>query len=511
MKIVLLLIFFITRLVLSQTVYKLDVDRFTHYNPEDWVSYLPALQVNAVEMDDYYIYFGTNGGILRYHKVHDYWDEPFTTSTGLGSNLIKKIIYDPKNSRLYAETASGAFDYRQTDGYWKRTDKNLPPIPIVKDIENSQIKNLHFPPYSRPSNEILPLFFMHGSYDFQRPDIISDPHFREFKLTDRLTDDYQRVWFGTSGLGPAVADLFSHGLEVVPQSMANISLRDVEFTENQLWVGGIGKNSGIAGISAWDFEEDKWVLYEAPLIIGLYNDNVNVIRNASRYVLFGTESGVTLFDKFKARWKSLGINDGLNDEFIRDIKVYKNTAFIASDYGLNSLNLENLRIANVHGDVLNRSVVNQMDLSRDTLWIAARYGLYSLNVESGELEHHPSSAAMPDYNPHAVEKAGNRVWLAGEYGIYYLDISRMQWKSFPHLSFKSNFRDILSTKDAVWFATANGLLKYSFNTNYWRLFTTEDGLASNDLYNLDLDENYLWVSTSAGITKFLFNSKDRID
>jgi hypothetical protein len=46
---------------------------------------------------------------------------------------------------------------------------------------------------------------------------------------------------------------------------------------------------------------------------------------------------------------------------------------------------------------------------------------------------------------------------------------------------------------------------------YWKLFTTEDGLLDNFCYRLLLDGDYIWIATASGITRFYWNNPDRID
>jgi len=44
-----------------------------------------------------------------------------------------------------------------------------------------------------------------------------------------------------------------------------------------------------------------------------------------------------------------------------------------------------------------------------------------------------------------------------------------------------------------------------------REFTTQDGLPSNEVYELLLDGDYLWIGSDRGLTRFLWNDPDRID
>ena len=93
----------------------------------------------------------------------------------------------------------------------------------------------------------------------------------------------------------------------------------------------------------------------------------------------------------------------------------------------------------------------------------------------------------------------------------HVDMKTKKWHSFPGLSLQFDIRDIESTNNAVWFATNRGLLKFDRDSNYWRLFTKNDGLLNNNIYHIDHEEDFLWLSTEDGVTIFQYNRRDRID
>ncbi len=52
---------------------------------------------------------------------------------------------------------------------------------------------------------------------------------------------------------------------------------------------------------------------------------------------------------------------------------------------------------------------------------------------------------------------------------------------------------------------------YKNRSQFTREFTTEDGLASNDINSLLMDGDYIWVGTDKGLTRFWWNNPDRVD
>ena len=61
----------------------------------------------------------------------------------------------------------------------------------------------------------------------------------------------------------------------------------------------------------------------------------------------------------------------------------------------------------------------------------------------------------------------------------------------------------------VWFGTlGNGLSRRRFSTGGWRTFSTLDGLASQQVRSLWLDETTLWVGTDDGLSVFVWDRDD---
>ena len=87
------------------------------------------------------------------------------------------------------------------------------------------------------------------------------------------------------------------------------------------------------------------------------------------------------------------------------------------------------------------------------------------------------------------------------------------WKSFPATSFRFNTKinDIAFSDWNVWFATNKGLLKYDIDRDYWYLYTKKDGLADNRVYNIDIDDDTLWLSTFGGVTLFRWYREGRVE
>ena len=55
--------------------------------------------------------------------------------------------------------------------------------------------------------------------------------------------------------------------------------------------------------------------------------------------------------------------------------------------------------------------------------------------------------------------------------------------------------------ERVWFGTDRGATVYNEETEAWTSYTTEDGLASNKVTSIDVDGTEVWIGTyNAGVS-----------
>ncbi len=503
-------------LLFSQVINQFDGNRFTHYSIDDWISYAPALEINSIDTDENYVYFGTQkGGILRYDKFSSEWHYPYTVSSGLRSNTIYQVVYNANDGNLYARVPQGIDVIYSAENFWRPTDLKSMPVgrqPSPEDM--SALKkgvDFRFPPYSRPSDDFFPNFFTDRIITYLFPDKIWDWENREFNFTDRQVDEWQRLWLGSNGLGPLYGDLYTFTLYSTPQSIPNISPRDIHIDEENIWVGGISLENGISGITKWDRNEDTWNYFEARFINGISRDDVLAIDGNKRFIAFATVDGMVIFDKTKLKWKTVSVFNGLEGEEIKDVLVVKNQVFVATEYGFNWMNLNSKTANGLSGTPIDNVQINQLTFYDNKIFAATKQGLFSIDYRLENVQFHPSKGAVSDFNLRAIEAIENEIWLAGDYGIMYLDMKSKEWHSFPGLTRRFDVRDIESTKNVVWFATDQGLLKFDREMNYWRLFTKKDGLLNNSVYHIAVEGEFLWLSTKEGITIFQYDRTGRLD
>lgn len=149
--------------------------------------------------------------------------------------------------------------------------------------------------------------------------------------------------------------------------------------------------------------------------------------------------------------------------------------------------------------------VLSMVLDGDSLWIATAAGLRRLRISRGIVEkinnEHVGFKAGP-YGP-VVAKAAGRIWFSPPWGrtaagIYCLGEDRQEWKCVvPNTSGYC----YTESGDLVWIGTPEGLLRYNTRTDREKLFTTRDGLVANHVTSVAVDDRFIWVGTTSGISR----------
>jgi ligand-binding sensor domain-containing protein len=487
----------------------LDFDRFTHYKPDDWITYGYSNHITTIEADPFFIYFGTtHGGILRYNIIENQWYYPFTTSNGLSSNSIVRIITTNTGNQLTAFTDKGRDIYYKYLDYWK------PDVNFSDDSNDPAFSPQNgFEPYSRPSIEKWPVLFPDGNYTFMPNGNFYDPDNEEYKISDKLVDDRNRLWFGSNGSGIGVIDLNSYSIEIIKQSVPAIIPKDVLVQSDDIWIGGSAFIQKTRGISYWDFYNDIWQYFKTGQDLNIFSDNINVIEGTGHFIFFGTDIGLLMFNRDTDKWYNLSNLFPITGDAITDLCQMGNLLFIATTNGVYSYDPFENFIFQIADNYIKQTKVNALTASDSLLFIGTNFGIFNYNPRNNQTAILRSRAAIPDNFIDAMVVDNHTLWFAGRNGIGFYDFKLDIWKSFPGLQFSltSGVNHISATKGFIWFATEKGLLKYNSGHDSWFLYTTKDGLADNYINRIEPDGDYLWLATKKGVTLFRWFREGRFE
>jgi hypothetical protein len=496
-----------------------EQQRRIRYALNDWISHTRTRSFSSMTVGDRYIYISTrDGGILRYHFYDNYWDYPFTTSSGLPDNHVEKVVYDPTTAYLWAFTPDDVAIFNPASREWIRKSEN--PDWIYQPPDSSDLVNPNNPGkerfFGRAALRNLPNYFANGEYSILSDWILMDGHFQEFPFVGYLIDRYDRIWFLIDGFGIGQGETYTQRADFYGMGLPDISPRTIAYQNDDLWFGGVSvgrRFKNRPGIARWPFENPGWDYYQARWIPHLPSDNVTSILVDGDSIWFGTDYGVSLYDMGKDRWYNFNEGKGLISNDVRDLAILDDYLYAATVFGVSRISLLTGGVEKIKDTRLLNLPFHRLAVQKDTLWGGTFRGIFRYIGSTKKWEFVPSRAAIQDLEVTALATFQNEVWFASSGGMMWLDTETGNWQSFPQVAGEvaGPYKDIKVNDAAVWVATPEGLLKYNRELKYWRLFTTRDGLLDNRCHWLMLDGDYIWIVTEKGVTEFFWNNPHRID
>ncbi|MBN2030184.1 hypothetical protein JW824_08050 [bacterium] len=537
-------------LVLSlalQTVTAQDIpDREIHYRYGDWISYPVMRYIHSIVLGPQYIYFGTTGGISRYHFFKNAWEFPFTVSDGLENGYVHVLAYDFNSGILWCATDVGlsywvtGVDERRNISYQSLNVNTITSIGIGDEyvwLESSGriLRGDRFGFYFRnateeesiadqvrwsgdlakKSEEQLPELFMEAGYLFHSNGTILDRELREYAITDFYQDDFNRLWLATWGLGGGVADVKTDYLTLLPFGPYISDVKAMAWDGWGMWLGGHHPSLETGGITWWDMENGEWIYFEARYLSQLKSDEVNSIAVSDDDVWFGTMEGLGRYDKKNGTWRNYTVYDNLWDNRVNSVILDNGgkNIWVGTTWGINRIRLPNMTVEQIRDERLIRRTIYQLVVDGNDVWAGTDRGLYRYDNKDKVWEYIPGYPGMLIQKVTAISVFKNEIWFGTDDGVQVYDKQTGEWIGYPadHDSIDRTIHCILADSGAVWVGTDRGVLKYHKKENRWRRFTTDDGLIDNVVNWILLDGDYVWFGTGGGLTRFYWNAPYRKD
>lgn len=501
------------------------------YEEGDWVSYTDFRYVNSISVGYQYIFFGTTGGLTRYDRYLNRWDNPYTTSDGLPENWIERVAFDPATEYVWCLTRSGFVNYYQpTEKRW-HTASTFP---------NSLL-------FTETPRVEYPDFFTEFEYTFFTEGSIQDRNLRTYTLSQSVVDNWDNMWIATWGLNVGKADLRTQRLKMMRFGLIEPNVAAMIFDGQNMWFGGIGELQGSRGITRYNRQSGDWIYFEARYINGFRSDNVTAIAADNKHVWFGTYSGLVQLNKGKGSWKTYTILDGLSDNEIIDLALNDSLLWVGTAFGLCSMDVRTGAINKIGNENLATAIVYDIEVVEGQIWSATNHGLFTRPKGKKEWEFFvdpedhlggvvveiaPDSgsvwfAALPSWaaderlflKTQAHQLITGKPTVPGKeplpISLFLSQFDKItnQWQQhFPPGTFSfSTIFDLAVNDSSVWIATDEGVLKFDRLRGTWRRFTTDDGLLDNTVQTILLDGDYVWFGTPKGATRFYWNDPFRID
>lgn len=204
--------------------------------------------------------------------------------------------------------------------------------------------------------------------------------------------------------------------------------------------------------------------------------------------------------------KSIGVCDGVVPAFsgyIHSLSVQNNWLVVSSNSEINPLSGSRCHSKNIY--TYRRRVYTEIN---DTSIFGNWGRIYSSNSIFGDDE-------MEDYHIKIDKRFAKEFFIHAEDDHFYLGTDNGLFKTTPRLNeiqkveigvlgdLNTTFYDCSNRVNGeLWFATSNGLLGRKGSAD-WQLLTQTDGLNSNDIKALSIDnDERLWIGTNKGLNMY---------
>jgi ligand-binding sensor domain-containing protein len=462
------------------------------FYPDLILNYSDFSYITSIAVGYRYVYFGTTNGITRYDISKSQWAEPMMVNEGPGSGVIHEIRVSFDDENVWARTDIGIFEYSNLTDRWTEVD----------EMPNTQTHGQHL--------KAGDVYYAPWGYDFLPGGVLADQHDRRFPLTDIVDDGWGNLWIGTWGLGAAHSDNASRRIDLLPYGLLQKDITCLYRDGDVLWMGGMAENSYRTGLTRFNTKNNSFDYVESYGGL-IYNaDNVYDITANDRDLFAATGDGVWVVSrKDKKTSDQLKRSSGLPDNNVAALFASGDTLFVGTEYGVGEIYLFTDSVKRISPTMLPSHTVLCLEKAGNDLWIGTNSGVYRLDLETGMLGFLSSDKLSHAGSVYDIKYIDGKIWLASDYELASIDISTAEIKLYPEVNNYGGANAVAANDTLIAAATMQGLLLISQGKHpYSQLFTTSDGLLSDNIRDLIFDENYLWLGTDSGLVRFWYKDPD---
>ena len=452
--------------------------------------------VNYIAASFSHVYFATTKGIIRFNKLEDRWEEPLTGAVGLEDENIERVWVNTFDNKLVAEMSVGLSEYDALFDKWF-------PVSELPSLDNDD-------------RHIKPPVIMHPPIGFTYWDDgrLVDGYNRQYYINDIVDDRSGTLWIGTWGYGTARAGNTSYLIDLLPYGLLQNRVNALLKHDGLLWISGAVFDSRRTGISVFDPEDNRFFHIESGLDTDFPAVDVNCLEADDSTIYIGTPIGLLCMDRETKRvTRSFSRRSGLGDDNVISVETIGDSIFVGTAGGLSVITGADDSVRYIRpGQFLNR-VIYDLEEVDSSLWIAASSGAYRLKLPSGKLQQFKDPDLVLFGDVYDIERYEDDLWFTSDDGVVRLDIKTGETEPF-WLAAQKIVPRALAVNDTIAAVASNKgmfFIYYKNRNQFTREFTTEDGLASNDINSLLMDGDYIWVGTDKGLTRFWWNNPDRVD
>jgi signal transduction histidine kinase/ligand-binding sensor domain-containing protein/DNA-binding response OmpR family regulator len=273
-------------------------------------------------------------------------------------------------------------------------------------------------------------------------------------------------------------------------------------SQGNIWIGSYSGGVSVAIRASYP---TRILKHERGNEHSLANNNVNGIEEDNNGNLwFGTDNGISILNESSSVWKHV-----LKGAVVVSLCRAKSGNIWAGTYGdgvylLNPDGMQLKHLTQQGGELTTNYIFSVRQDPEGDIWVGGHNGWLMLLDKEGR---HKQTYDIKWI--HSIEVVdSNQMGVATVNGFYLVNKATNTIKSYassPGLQNRNASAYIIAMlfndDQTVWLGTeGGGLNRYDLNTGETNIFTTRDGLPSDDVYSLQKDAlDRLWMSTAKGL------------
>ena len=442
-----------------------------------------------------YVYFVTSRGIIVFNKIENRWEEPLTGADNIDHTDIHKIWVDKFDEKLFIETGSFIYEY---DFFLEKWFPQTEIDNFELDYKHIRLDELMHPP---------------DGYIYSARETLVDSYGRKFYINDAIDDNSGEIWIAGWGLGPIRGSGISGYMELMPFGLLQNNVNTIYNDSGNLWIGGLLTDTYPEGITIFDPDELSFKQIEFSTDNFFPYNNINSIIRHNNYMAIGSSDGVFFYDldedMISHQYNS---SEGLFNLEVLSLFSLGDSLFVGTKEGLSLLTGKGHSGQLVIPSQFLMLSIYDFEKIDDYLWIATSGGVYRLHLKTGNLQQFHDKESFIFNDIYQIERYKSNLFFAADNGILQLNLETAETKIIYTYSSKLISRSLAVNDEIVVTGADQGMTIVFYNENpvVSRTFTTNDGLPSDYIFRLDLDGDFIWIGTDAGLSKFWWSDPDRI-
>ncbi len=511
------------------------------YEMGDWITYKNCNYITSLCEGRDYVYFGTSGGILPYHRFQEFAEPPYTISDGMSNDDINCVIYNHTTSSIWTGHKEGVSYLHPAAVKWENclneeivqigtgtgyiwaisVDgtvyklENLSGMIISTMTFNEIPKDITWSITQDNSEDNFNDYFITGDYSFHNDGKIIDNELREYQINIFYKDSSHDIFGGINGLGFITGDDNIKRININHYGIMQNFVNAIEFSENSLWIAGEQPDYPLpfnstekTGISCYNFDEEKWHYLEDRFIPELATNRILDLKWKNGKLWVGTMQGLSIYKQKENTWKRLSVTKGLKSEIIQTIALEDSIAWIGTSLGLNMVSIPELNVEQIYFTKNRMHInINKIEIGHENVWVGTNNGIYSINRKNHKILHYDMNGDECDLNDAvaseclAITSNDSLTIFKTTKNLLQFDNKNGKWSNLPDYH---NFYiyDIALDGDYLWLGTPEGAILLNIDDASEEHYTMSDGLCGNNVFKIIPDGDWVWFGTENGLTKY---------